>query len=183
MADLCNLSTALIFGTDTGNTEEVGDKIAAELAPFGCPVEMIDVNEASADVLEAYDFLILGIPTWDFGGIQEDWENFENELAEADLSNAVVALYGLGDQFGYGDYFVDAMGWIHERIHNKVAALVGKWGTEGYEFNDSRALLEDGKTFCGLAVDEDQQFELTDQRVETWVQQIAAEIELIDVLA
>ncbi|MCG8535594.1 MAG: flavodoxin domain-containing protein, partial [Pseudomonadales bacterium] len=102
MTDISELSTALIFGTDTGNTEEVGDKIAAELAPFGCPVEMINVNEASADVLEAYDFLILGIPTWDFGGIQEDWENFENELAEADLSNAVVALYGLGDQFGYG---------------------------------------------------------------------------------
>ena len=31
--------------------------------------------------------------------------------------------------------------------------------------------------FAGLAIDEDQQFELTDQRISQWVAQIATEID------
>lgn len=84
----------LVFGTDTGNTEEVGGKIAEALRNYGYIVEMVNISEASPEVLLSYPFLILGIPTWDFGGIQEDWEDFESTLLALDLSNRVVALYG-----------------------------------------------------------------------------------------
>lgn len=47
MNSLQDLEIGLIFGTDTGNTEEVGDKIAAAFATYGCPVEMINVINAS----------------------------------------------------------------------------------------------------------------------------------------
>lgn len=177
MSDINDLSAALIFGTDTGNTEDIGEKIADALAELGCPVEMINVEEASAGVLESFDFLIMGIPTWDFGGIQEDWEEFEGELANAELEGKVVALYGLGDQFGYGDYFVDAMGWLYERIKNKGIHIIGFWpNDDSYEFNASRALISDDTLFCGLAIDDDQQFDLTDQRIATWIEQITEEI-------
>lgn len=64
---------ALVSGTDTGNTEEVGGKIANALRQFGYAVDMMNVTEVTSEVLSAYPFLIMGIPTWDFGGIQEDW--------------------------------------------------------------------------------------------------------------
>ena len=168
---------ALVFGTDTGNTEEVGGKIAAALQRYGYSVDMMNVTEVTADVLTAYRFLIMGIPTWDFGGIQEDWEDFETDLLSTSLDGHVVALYGLGDQRGYGDYFVDAMGWLRDRVIQAGADLIGYWPTEGYKVAASLAFNESKTEFCGLAIDEDQQFELTDERVNAWVKQIVNQYE------
>ena len=173
------MNIGLIFGTDTGNTEEMGDKISAVLAEHGHPVEMINVTEASPAAIEVFDFIIMGIPTWDFGGIQEDWENFEEQLAATTLSSKVVALYGLGDQLGYGDYFVDAMGWLNERVRNVGATVIGEWSTQGYDFEASLAANKEKTHFCGLAIDDDQQFDLTDQRINEWVQLLIQELEQI----
>ena len=120
-------------------------------------------------------FLILGIPTWDFGGIQDDWDELEDRLGQLDLSGKVVALYGLGDQHGYADYYLDAMGWLHERLAQSNATFVGRWPTEGYDFSASRAVSADGETFCGLALDEDNQFDQTEERVVKWIDQILSE--------
>lgn len=174
--NITDLNIGLIFGTDTGNTEEIGDKIATALAEFSCPVEMINVTEASPEVIENFDFIIMGIPTWDFGGIQEDWENFEDDIVATKLNGKIVALYGLGDQFGYGDYFVDAMGWLHERIQKTKALIIGEWPTEGYDFEESLAANDDKSFFCGLAIDEDQQFDLTDQRINAWINLLIEQI-------
>ncbi len=169
MGALQDLNVGLVFGTDTGNTEEIGDKISAELAEHGCSVEMINVTDASPEVIESFDFIIMGIPTWDFGGIQQDWEEFEEQILETKLHGKIVALYGLGDQRGYGDYFVDAMGWLNERVLKAGAKVIGEWPTEGYDFEESLAANEDKSQFCGLAIDEDQQIELTDERITGWV--------------
>ena len=176
MSDIHSLKAGIIYGTDTGNTEEIGEKIQQVFAEKGLAFEMLDVTDASTPVLESFDFLVLGIPTWDFGGIQQDWEEFEDEILAADLSNTIVALYGLGDQFGYSDYFLDAMGWLYERIQKTTAKVIGFWPTQGYDFDGSLALIEDDSKFCGLAIDEDQQFEQTDERVEHWVDQLIAEL-------
>ena len=168
----------LVFGTDTGNTEEVAEKIQEQLSESGQVVEIIDVTDCSADRISEADMCIFGIPTWDFGGIQADWEDFKEELEAAELGGKKVALYGLGDQFGYGDFFIDAVGWLHEIIQPMGADIKGYWPVEGYEFTESRALSPCKTYFYGLAVDDDQQFEQTDERVSSWVQQILAEFEL-----
>ena len=171
----CNIG--LIFGTDTGNTEEMGDKISNSFSEKGLVVEMINVTEASVEAIQSFDFIIMGIPTWDFGGIQEDWEDFEEEILRLNLSGKIVALYGMGDQLGYGDYFVDAMGWLHDRIKNSGAKIIGAWPTTGYDFEASLAVNEDKTQFCGLAIDDDQQFDLTDERISKCVNQIIDEAE------
>lgn len=48
--------------------------------------------------MSQYDVLILGIPTWDFGEIQEDWEAVWDQLDTLNLEGKIVALYGMGDQ-------------------------------------------------------------------------------------
>ncbi|MEL0635938.1 MULTISPECIES: flavodoxin [Marinomonas] len=165
----------LIYGTDTNNTEEVGAKIVKQWKELGIDVEMLNVKDIAISQLESYEMLILGIPTWDFGGIQEDWEELGDALSELNLANKIIAIYGLGDQFGYGDYFVDAMGWLYEKLVPTHATFIGEWPTEGYDFEASRACIKDKKHFVGLAIDDDQQFELTDQRIEQWVIQLYAE--------
>lgn len=175
--DIHELNVGLIFGTDTGNTEEVGDKICTAFAEKGITIEMINVSETSPEEIEAFNFIIMGIPTWDFGGIQEDWENFEDEILSCRLKGKIIALYGLGDHLGYGDYFLDAMGWLNERVLKAGAEVVGAWSTEGYDFSASLAVNEDKSYFCGLAIDEDQEFHLTDERIESWVEQVMNELQ------
>lgn len=163
----------LFFGSDEGNTESVAERIAAHF-PEGT-VDVFDVGEVTQMEFAQYEHIILGIPTWDFGQIQSDWDDFWEDLQEIDFTGKTVALFGLGDQFGYGDYFLDAMGMLHDVLLANGAATIGRWPIEGYEFDASKALSEDGQFFVGLAIDEDQQEELTDQRIEQWCQQVQAE--------
>lgn len=99
-------------------------------------------------------------------------------MNSVNLAGKTVALYGLGDQLGYGHYFLDAMGWLHGFMAESGARLIGYWSTEGYFYEESKALNSDQSQFVGLAIDDDQQFELTDSRVKQWVEQVAEEYEL-----
>ena len=56
---------------------------------------------------------------------------------------------------------------------NHVARL--SWAIDGYTFEASKALLDDGN-FIGLCIDEDRQPELTAERVEKWTKQIYDEM-------
>lgn len=61
---LSEMNIGLLFGTDTGNTEEIAEKIVAVLAEHSCPVEIINVVDASPEMIESFDFIIMGTPTW-----------------------------------------------------------------------------------------------------------------------
>jgi len=108
--------------------------------------------------------------------LQSDWEDFFDELDTIDFTGKKVAYFGEGDQVGYPDTFQDAMGMLEEKIVERGGETVGYWSTDGYEFTDSKA-LRDGK-FVGLALDEDNQSDLTDERIKTWVSQLKQEFGL-----
>lgn len=166
----------LFYGSDEGNTESVALRIRARLGEDR--VDVHDIADVTQLEIADYQQLIFGIPTWDFGQIQSDWEEFWEDVQEVDFSGKTVALFGLGDQFGYGDYFLDAMGMLHDVIVEGGATIVGHWPTEGYEFEASKAEIEGEGKFVGLAIDEDQQEELTAGRLNRWCQQIAEEFAL-----
>jgi flavodoxin I len=77
-----------------------------------------------------------------------------------------VALFGVGDQVNYAESFVDGMGAIYDVIYDSID-LVGAWPMDGYEFKESAAVK--GGKFVGLAIDRENQQELTDQRLKEWV--------------
>jgi flavodoxin I len=58
------------------------------------------------------------------------------------------------------------------------AKVVGHWSVEGYEFDESKALTADRQCFVGLAIDEDQQEDLTSARLNDWCQQVVREMGL-----
>jgi flavodoxin I len=163
----------LFFGTQTGNTETIAEQIQKE---FGgeSTVALNDVSQAEASDLNEYDCLIIGCPTWNIGEMQSDWEGLYDELDNVDFNGKKVAYFGPGDQIGYADNFQDAMGILEEKISSLGGTTVGHWSTDGYDFTESKA-VKNGK-FVGLALDEDNQPELTDKRVKVWVSQLKSEL-------
>lgn len=168
----------LFYGSSLGNTESIAAKIQQGLEGLA-DVVLHDITDSVPDTFEAYDFLIMGIPTWDFGELQSDYEDQWEMLQQVDFSGKVIALFGLGDQFGYADYFLDAMGALHELVTMQGGITVAEWSIAGYDFEESKALTEDGQHFVGLALDEDQQFELTDERVAGWLAQVKQDFGLV----
>ncbi len=162
------MKIGIFYGSDTGNTEDAANKIAAAFGEDN--VELHDMSDVSASDFEQYDFMIIGTSTWYDGELQGDWEDFFDELDDIDFSGKTVALFGLGDQETYGDYFCDGVGIIYEKVVERGAKVVGEWSTDGYEFDESKA-EKDGK-FVGLTLDEDNQSDESDDRIEKWVEQI-----------
>lgn len=138
-------------------------------------VSLHNVNEATREDLENYNYLILGTSAWGIGEMHQDWERFIDVLAEANLDEKKVALFGLGDQIEYPESFVDGMGTVFCRLPKKEN-VVGFWSTKGYSFYYSTAEM-DGQ-FVGLAIDEDSQPELTEERITKWVDQLKKEFQL-----
>ena len=75
---LSQASVGIVFGTYTGNTEDVAEKISEQLQGAGIVAELINITDAEPEQLEGYDLTIMGIPTWDCGGIQVDWEDVDH---------------------------------------------------------------------------------------------------------
>jgi len=167
------MKIGLFYGSDTGRTTAVAEQIKENLeSRLG--IDMFDVVDFKKEDIVNYDYLIIGLSTWYDGELQSDWDNNFNEFCEIDFTGKTVALYGLGDQIVYCEYFIDGVGILGEKILDSGGALIGKWSTEGYLHTDSKAELEEGK-FCGLAIDEDTQEELTVERIVTWCDQIHKE--------
>lgn len=162
----------IFYGSTEGNTERVATKIQEAFGGEDV-VALHNVTSASSDEMEQYDKLILACPTWEIGELQEDWDSFIDEIENVDYAGKKVAYVGLGDADGYPDTFIDAPGIIHERIQDSGAEFVGAWPTDGYDFEESKAIV-DGK-FLGLVIDEDNQADLTDERIATWVEQLKGE--------
>ena len=163
----------LFYGSSTCYTEIVAEKIQATLGK-----DLVDCyNVADEDLSTAlqYNYLILGTPTWDFGELQEDWEEIWPELSDLDLNGKKIALFGLGDQVGYPKWFLDAMGYLYQQVIKQGGECVGYWPNKGYNFDESVALTEDKKHFVGLALDEENDFSKSDERINNWCQQIKKE--------
>ncbi len=150
-----------------------GEKIRAELGEE--LVDFFNISETPIITAQFYDFIILGIPTWDYGELQEDWEEIWEDISEVDFSGKKVALYGLGDQIGYPEWFLDAMGYLHSKIVARGAIPCGYWPCEGYTYEASKALTPEGTHFVGLALDEENEFAKTPERIAGWCKQIRDE--------
>lgn len=163
----------LFYATSTCYTEIAAEKIQATLGPDR--VDLYNIQHSPLMLANQYHHLIFGIPTWDYGELQEDWEHHWAQLADIKWTNKNVAIYGLGDQQGYPQWYQDAMGYLWARITQLGATTIGRWPSAGYCFESSLAICEDGKHFVGLALDDENQYELSDQRITLWCKQIDAE--------
>ncbi|MBW4437286.1 MAG: flavodoxin [Pleurocapsa minor GSE-CHR-MK-17-07R] len=167
----------LFYGSNTGNTESVSYIMKEEfdkIMPGG--VEVHNIGRSTPDDLLKYSYLIIGIPTWNTGELQDDWDAFMPKLDSMDMKGKKVAFFGLGDQNGYGFNFLDAVGILADKVMERGAQVWGLWSSSGYQFEESKAKVEDH--FLGLGIDEVGQAELSRPRIQKWVKDVKAEFGL-----
>lgn len=157
--------TIVIYGSSTGTCQSIAEKIAGKLQ-----VEAVDVQTIGADMANSYANLILGTSTWGAGELQDDWYDGLKVLQGADLSGKTIAIFGCGDCESYGDTFVSAMGELYNGLKDSGANFIGQVSTDGYSFSDSEAMI-DGE-FVGLALDEVNEDDKTDGRIDAWIDAI-----------
>ncbi|OHU89150.1 MULTISPECIES: flavodoxin FldB [Pseudoalteromonas] len=168
------MQIGLFYGSTTCYTEMAAEKIRDIIGED--IVSLHNIKDEPLVNAQQYDFLIFGISTWDFGELQEDWESCWDDIEGVNLAGKTIALFGMGDQQGYGQWFQDALGMLHDKIAPQGVTFLGYWpNTADYEFEASKALTEDGKHFVGLALDEDSQYDKSDDRIATWITQIMTE--------
>ena len=167
------MKIGLFYGSTTCYTEIVAEKIQAAIGED--IVELFNIKDNPLSLCLDYDFIILGISTWDYGELQEDWYSVWQDINQLDLTNKTIALYGMGDQIGYTDWFQDALGMLHDVTAEAGAKIIGYWPNEGYDFAQSKALTEDKSCFVGLALDDESQYDLSDDRISDWCEQILIE--------
>lgn len=170
----------LFYGSSTCYTQMTADKIAAKLElRFGRPmVEIHNIAEDPIALALQYQYLIMGIPTWDYGELQEDWDEIWDDIGELDLTNKPFALYGQGDQEGYPEWFLDAMGFLHSKLNLCGAKPCGYTPVAGFVFEASKALTADESMFVGLALDDETEFDLSEERIDLWLDKVVSEFNL-----
>ena len=166
----------IITGSDTGNTEYVAKDIVKLIElrqTTGVEIEIQKVHNITPDDWNG-DFFIIGAPTWFDGECSQDWNWYikSGKFGEVDFTGKTVAIYGLGDQEGYPDYYCDEIGIIGNIVLHNGGELIGFTSTEGHTFNYSKGYNDDVDQFMGLALDEDNQPDQTHDRLSAWIKDL-----------
>ena len=154
--------TIVVYGSSTGTCESIAQTIASKLG-----AEEIAVSDLTAEQLAEADNILLGSSTWGAGELQDDWYDGIEIVKKADLSGKKVAVFGCGDSASYSDTFCSAMKELYDAAQEAGATLVGAVSTDGYEFDDSDAVV-DGH-FVGLALDDVNEDGKTEERIDAWI--------------
>lgn len=166
------MAVGVFYSTTTGNTEA-----AASYFQDAIGVEPKEISEVAPGDLATYDGLIVGAPTWHTGADTmrsgTAWDDVLEEIKGLDLAGKHVAVFGCGDSAGYSDNFCDAIEELHSTFKATGAKLVGLVDASGYTYDDSKSVV-DGK-FLGLPLDEDNENDLSEERVRAWVEQLKTE--------
>lgn len=175
MIDIQNIG--IFYGSSGGATKEAAETIAESLKSLtGNTVSLADIADTKLADLLSYDLLLLGCSTWNFGDLQDDWDVLFAQFQELDFAGMRVGFFGCGDQYTYPDTFGDALGILWDAVQESGGTLVGTTSTEGYDFEDSRAVQN--SRLVGLLLDDDNEPEKTSERIRLWVAQLVQELQL-----
>ena len=146
--------TLILYGSLTGNTEYVAQKIQQILTSAKKTVQLKNANQTSAEELNNYQYLVLGSSTWDEGQLQYDFEAFMAELKAKppDLKAKKIAVFGCGDS-------------SYEQFCAAVDTLEKKFQALGGE-----------KIITGLKIDGIPQLPENKTKVEEWAKELAEKL-------
>eukprot|EP00581_Thalassiosira_minuscula_P008528 CAMPEP_0183702364 /NCGR_PEP_ID=MMETSP0737-20130205/486_1 /TAXON_ID=385413 /ORGANISM="Thalassiosira miniscula, Strain CCMP1093" /LENGTH=206 /DNA_ID=CAMNT_0025928961 /DNA_START=2512 /DNA_END=3132 /DNA_ORIENTATION=+ len=163
----------IYYSTQTGNTETVAGYISEAAG-----LEIADIGDATDADITGLDSIIVGAPTWHTdeeeqrsGTVWDSW--LYDTLPNLEVSGKNVAVFGVGDQASYSEYYCDAAGELYDLFEKAGCKMMGLTSVDGYEHESSKA-ERDGK-FVGLMCDEDNQYDLSEDRAKAWVAQLKDE--------
>jgi flavodoxin I len=161
----------LIYSYNTQKTANVAKEFKETYGALN--IDEINAEEINGATFTSYKNLVLGVPTWFDGELPNYWDEFVPELETLDLKGIKIALFGNGDQIGYPENFVDAIGVLAEILELRGAKIVGQTSIIGYTFEKSAAIKNN--QFQGLAIDFENQSELNSKRIKEWVKELKKE--------
>lgn len=159
----------LLYWGKGGNVERTSEKVYGMFNPD--TIDIFDVVSFDVNNLKNYDLMILGHSTigaedWQDAKADNEWNAFFRRIEAIEDKNIIAASFGLGDQVLYPDHFVDSLGIYKDEMDNMNITMIGQWPSEGYKFTDSDGEKEG--MFFGLALDVDNEPELSLERIKKW---------------
>jgi MioC protein len=102
----------VLFGTETGNAEDLADDLSATLEECGMEAEVLDMEDADPGVLDGSRAVVICTATHGDGDLPDNSVDFYEALVEErpDLSGVVFAVCGLGDSV-YPDFCEAGRTW------------------------------------------------------------------------
>lgn len=171
------MKIGLFYGTNTGVTEIIAEQLTDKLKDNNFEIDIYDIADTPVDKMDEYETLIIATPTWNDGELQDDWEEAIEEYKAFTFDGKKVGFVGTGDQEAYCDNYLDAIGVMAKPVRESGGSIFGRWSSEGYNHTHSLGQDDDGM-WVGLALDNDNQEELTDERMDKWIEQIKGELGL-----
>lgn len=158
----------LFYAPSGGSVHKVAKRIKQKIKG---KVDMLCIRDIKPEDFLNYRTGILvsstvGKDAWNNDGTDE-WATFMPHLRKLHLEGRRFALVGLGNCVSYPDNFVDGLRNFADLIEERGGTLIGRTAPEDYTFNLSRALREG--VFVGLPLDEDNESDKTDARIEKWL--------------
>lgn len=103
------------------------------------------------------------------GDVHHEWVDpqFEIDSDGIDFSGKTIALFGAGDCKKHGEHFCSALGKLHKTFTNAGANMIGYVPASDYDYKFSLAQMDD--KLCGLAIDQHNEEDKTDNRIENWI--------------
>ena len=160
---------AILYGSSGGNAASIATQVQ-DL--FDGKADIFNVLEVTLEEIKDYTYYVIGTSTTGIGDLQDDWEGFLPSFTRMDFTGKEAAIFALGDSASYSTSFAESMKVVYDEIHNKVD-VVGQVPDEGYTYDDSTAVV-DG-IWVGLPIDEDNEYDLTQERLEKWVETLKNE--------
>lgn len=94
----------VVYWSGSGNTEKMAECIAEAINANGAEAQLLQVSQANAEQIAAYDNIALGCPAMGAEQLEEcEFEPFMAEL-EGKLEGKRVALFG---SYGWGGSYMD----------------------------------------------------------------------------
>jgi flavodoxin I len=169
------MSIGIFCATAGGNSMQIAQALADA---FGVD-EVVNMEEDFDDIEELleHDVLFIGSSTWGQGDVHFSWVDviLEIESEDVDFSGKTVAFFGAGDSVKHGEHFCSALGKLHDTFTKAGAKVIGFVPKEDYTYEAS--LAEYGDMLCGLAIDNHNEEDKTEQRIENWISILKNELE------
>jgi len=170
----------LNFGSRNGRTEVATGYLsrALDVCATGLVTHELEENPFTGDFSNC-DSIIVGTPTYNTGEDEKrsrtTWDEWLYDvLPNIDIKGKKFAVFCTGDQNGYAEYYCDASGELHQMIKDAGGEMFGYTSQDGYYHTATRANTDKGG-FIGLMLDERNQADQTDGRVDAWIEQLTEE--------
>lgn len=118
------MKALLIYGSTTGNTEEVSNYVKSGLESAGHEVTQKNVADATPSELQDFDLIVLGSSTWNEGQLQDDFIPFYEEMNGVDLSGKKAAVFGCGESIY--EHFCTAVDILEGKLKELGADIVAE---------------------------------------------------------